>query len=188
MNYQTIYESLIHKRKLNPAEGCVEKHHIIPKSMGGGDEDENLVTLTAREHYIAHLLLAKMHANTVKFHPMLYALWMMQCSPERLDRPQIKNSRMYGWIREEFVKFQTEAQSGEKNNMFGRKWIHNPETTKNSTIPKNEPIPDGWVAGKKQKKEINPRKKYKHKRGYIMSDQGKENIRQAALKRVKKSK
>lgn len=36
-----------------------EKHHIIPRSMGGKDTKENLVVLTAREHYIAHLLLTK---------------------------------------------------------------------------------------------------------------------------------
>ena len=36
-----------------------EKHHIIPKSLGGTNEKENLVSLTAREHFICHLLLLK---------------------------------------------------------------------------------------------------------------------------------
>jgi len=36
-----------------------EIHHIIPKSLGGSDNKENLVLLTAREHYIAHWLLYK---------------------------------------------------------------------------------------------------------------------------------
>lgn len=36
-----------------------ETHHIVPKSLGGTDDKNNLVNLTAREHYIAHLLLVK---------------------------------------------------------------------------------------------------------------------------------
>lgn len=37
-----------------------EKHHIIPKSLGGGNSKSNLVTLTAKEHFVCHLLLTKM--------------------------------------------------------------------------------------------------------------------------------
>jgi hypothetical protein len=37
----------------------IEKHHIIPKSLGGTNVDINLVCLTAKEHYIIHLLLTK---------------------------------------------------------------------------------------------------------------------------------
>lgn len=39
----------------------MERHHIIPKSEGGSDDPDNLVNLTAREHYIAHLLLARIY-------------------------------------------------------------------------------------------------------------------------------
>lgn len=38
-----------------------EQHHILPRSLGGSDEKSNLVMLTAREHYIAHLLLYRMY-------------------------------------------------------------------------------------------------------------------------------
>jgi hypothetical protein len=38
-----------------------ESHHILPRSLGGADVPENLVILTAREHFVAHLLLAKMY-------------------------------------------------------------------------------------------------------------------------------
>ena len=37
----------------------IEKHHIIPKSLGGSDNLDNIVALTAREHFICHLLLTK---------------------------------------------------------------------------------------------------------------------------------
>ena len=64
MTYSAVYCALISKRLKNPItkDDCyVEKHHIIPKSEGGTDEPDNLVNLTAREHYIAHLLLAKIY-------------------------------------------------------------------------------------------------------------------------------
>jgi hypothetical protein len=36
-----------------------ERHHILPKSMGGSDHQKNLVLLTAKEHFICHWLLTK---------------------------------------------------------------------------------------------------------------------------------
>lgn len=64
MNYEKIYNSLIQSRKSrgldkSKLEGYYERHHIVPRSMGGSNEDNNLVLLTGREHYVAHLLLTK---------------------------------------------------------------------------------------------------------------------------------
>lgn len=64
MNYKKVYDQLIQKRRDNPitkADCYCELHHIVPKSEGGTDNTDNLVNLTAREHYIAHLLLAKIY-------------------------------------------------------------------------------------------------------------------------------
>jgi hypothetical protein len=36
----------------------MEQHHIVPRSNGGPDTPGNMVLLTVREHYLAHLLLA----------------------------------------------------------------------------------------------------------------------------------
>jgi hypothetical protein len=59
MNYQAIYDNLIKKSQAYLSSGYVEKHHILPKSMGGTNESTNIVKLTAREHFIAHWLLFK---------------------------------------------------------------------------------------------------------------------------------
>jgi len=48
---------------LSPGAGK-ERHHIIPKSLGGNNDHENLVVLWYREHYIAHRLLVKMIHKT----------------------------------------------------------------------------------------------------------------------------
>lgn len=55
-------------------EGYSERHHILPKSLGGSNESENLVDLTAREHYLAHKLLVKIHPEN---RAMKYALGLM---------------------------------------------------------------------------------------------------------------
>jgi hypothetical protein len=47
------------KRQINPAIGLTERHHIIPKSMGGSNERLNIAVLTIREHLIAHAFLTR---------------------------------------------------------------------------------------------------------------------------------
>ena len=63
MNYTRIYNELINHRKLIKPDGYKEAHHIIPKCMDGLDTEDNLVDLTAREHFICHYLLTKMYPN-----------------------------------------------------------------------------------------------------------------------------
>jgi hypothetical protein len=74
MNYQRIYNQIIDRAKKRELEGYKERHHIIPKCMGGSNKKENLVELTAREHYICHLLLCRIHPNSQK---LIYALTSM---------------------------------------------------------------------------------------------------------------
>jgi hypothetical protein len=64
MNYQKIYDGLIAQCQARQSlAGYKERHHIIPKSLGGSNNTSNLVDLTAREHFIAHFLLAKLHGG-----------------------------------------------------------------------------------------------------------------------------
>ena len=62
MNYKKIYNLIIEHRRNNKSTlEYSETHHIIPRSLGGNDSLENLVELSAREHYICHLLLTKIY-------------------------------------------------------------------------------------------------------------------------------
>jgi hypothetical protein len=64
VNYQKIYDDLIAKcQARQTVAGYKERHHIIPKSLGGSNDSSNLVDLTAREHFVAHFLLAKLHGG-----------------------------------------------------------------------------------------------------------------------------
>ena len=64
MNYKKIYDQLVEKCRVrgldkSALDGYFEKHHIVPRCLGGSDEDDNIVLFTAREHIIAHILLWK---------------------------------------------------------------------------------------------------------------------------------
>lgn len=75
--YTTIYYAIIEKAKaINRLDEYTEKHHIIPKSIGGANEASNLVRLTAREHFICHMLLPKMVPYEYRA-KMTYAAWAM---------------------------------------------------------------------------------------------------------------
>jgi hypothetical protein len=77
MNYKLHYDALIKKYGLkNKPDFYSERHHIVPKSMGGLDNIANLVYLTPKQHFIAHWLLWKIHRNQ----SMAHAFWMMSSS------------------------------------------------------------------------------------------------------------
>jgi len=61
MNYSKIYSRIVNAAKSREVVGYVEVHHIVPKSMGGTNSDDNLVSLTAREHFLVHWLLFKIY-------------------------------------------------------------------------------------------------------------------------------
>jgi hypothetical protein len=81
MNYEKIYNQIIENAKtLNRVKGkdmIFENHHILPKSIGGGNNKENLVLLTPKEHYICHRLLVQIYRGTNNQFKMYYAMWCM---------------------------------------------------------------------------------------------------------------
>ena len=96
MNYQYHYNRLITSRASMNNFSCAyhEKHHILPKSMGGSDEPYNIVSLTAREHFVAHWLLWRIYRNR-----KTACAFMYMCNI--LKKKGIKiSSRTYGESRE----------------------------------------------------------------------------------------
>ena len=63
MKYEKIYHDLCARGQLRPKPSISERHHIIPKCMGGSNDKSNLTNLTPREHFIAHQLLYKIYPN-----------------------------------------------------------------------------------------------------------------------------
>ena len=92
--YQKWYDQLIDRARNRTIEGYVERHHIVPKSLGGTNEKSNLVDLTAREHLIAHMLLPRFAENKA---PMWQALWCM------VHMGEVKlTGRLYEQVKIEF--------------------------------------------------------------------------------------
>jgi hypothetical protein len=148
MDYQKMYNKLIAFRQVHIPQGYVEHHHIVMRSMGGSDDDTNLVALTGREHWIAHLLLYKIYKNP----QTSYACHMMAMRCEERGIPYVRNSRMYEKIRIQCAKHiglnNSRYQAGKGNSQYGTQWICNLELNENKKILKNNPIPDGWTVGR----------------------------------------
>ena len=92
--YSKTYYNIIDRAKSRTISGYTEKHHILPKSLGGNNSKSNLVSLTAREHYICHLLLTKFTINEA-YQKMSYALHRIT----NTANVRIKSSTMYEMIR-----------------------------------------------------------------------------------------
>lgn len=97
MNYQNHYERLIEKAKNRSFSGYTERHHVIPKCMGGSNDIDNLVDLTPEEHYVAHQLLAKIYPSN---RDLVFSMHMLTFDKHgnRL------NNKMFGWVRRKMSK------------------------------------------------------------------------------------
>jgi len=92
MNYLLHYDRLITRSsKTKPLNVYTEGHHIIPKCLGGIDED-NIVYLTPEEHYVAHQLLVKMNPE---HRGLIFAAHMMTVDAHGSRA----NNKQYGWLR-----------------------------------------------------------------------------------------
>ncbi|XAO54597.1 homing endonuclease [Yersinia phage vB_YenM_P8] len=112
MNYQNIYDNLISRGQTRePLTEYKEIHHIIPRCMGGTDEKTNLVELTAREHFIAHLLLCKINPG----HFGLVSALTLMATDKAGNRI---NNKLYSFHRKLFAKANSE--------FFKEHWKNNP--------------------------------------------------------------
>lgn len=86
----------------NPEYVYYEKHHIKPRSLGGTDEEENLVLLTAREHFLAHYLLCKIYKEGPEHYKMLCS-FMYSKFGSGGQHKEIKSSRIYEKLKKEKI-------------------------------------------------------------------------------------
>jgi len=139
--YHDWYMQLCNSRqKLNRVKSknqYFESHHIIPRSLGGSNKKTNLVLLTAREHFIAHLLLTKFTTGKDR-QKMIYAFNMM-CITFK------KSSKLYQQQRKLFSELQSKNMRGSNNSMYNKK--HNDNTKKkmsNSKLGARHPKFNGY--------------------------------------------
>jgi hypothetical protein len=123
--YKQWYANITERAKNRHLDSYTESHHIVPRSLGGGDEADNLVDLTAREHFVCHWLLVKMTAGQ-EHHKMLNALRMMRAEKQGQQRYNTKiTARVYENIKQEYAKLQSKSLKGKGNGFYGK--THTPE-------------------------------------------------------------
>jgi hypothetical protein len=118
VNYKNIYENLISRAKSRYLNGYVERHHIIPKCLKGSNDSSNIVLLTPEEHYLAHLLLVKIHPHN---RSLLYAAKMMAGKG---------NNKIYGWLkrRSSELGFTKEHRENISKSLKGHVYKRKPRT------------------------------------------------------------
>ena len=77
MDYKSVYFNIINRARNRELDCYSERHHIVPRSIGGGNEDANIVRLTYREHFLAHWLLTKIYVSSLPREKMRFALGSM---------------------------------------------------------------------------------------------------------------
>lgn len=162
--YTLIYFSIIENARLRvlPKDQYKETHHIVPRSLGGGNELSNLVDLTYKEHRICHKLLVKM-TDSINRSKMSYALLFFKIdattknsliktlSDYRKDFTPITDGIIDKWIQKDMEIPQgyyygfspaTIKKHGAGNK--GKRWITDGEV---SYQIKHDTLPEGFYYG-----------------------------------------
>lgn len=159
MNYERHYNLLMLKAQAREElEGYFEVHHIMPRCLGGSDDQSNLVSLTPEEHYLAHQLLAKMHSSNPK---LLYAAIMMTGGVQR-------SNKMYGWLRRRL----SEANKGNSHALGNKMTEEQIDKWRKTRALNSKPYSEETIA-----------KMRKAKVGKPLSEAHKEALRNAAKNR-----
>jgi len=149
--YNKWYNQIVNRARNRVVEGYKEKHHILPRSLGGTDDADNLVNLTAREHFLCHWLLVKMHTGDAR-KKMISALYLMRGVNTYQDR--YINSRVYESLREEYAEYISSLNSGRVQPLEEKV-----KQVAAQTGRKRAPFSEEWRAkmAEKKKGENNPR-------------------------------
>ena len=153
MNYKLIHDSIIDRAKSRvlPKEVYTERHHIIPRCMGGSDDKSNLVDLTAKEHFIVHKLLVEIYPDS---NELVNAIWCMSNLNNSMGRNYRVGAMEYERLKSKWALILSDKMSGENNPMSGR----NPH--------------DVWVEKYGEEEADRLQKEYNKKRSITMKEKG----------------
>jgi hypothetical protein len=193
--YTKTYFNIIYRARQRKIDGYFEKHHIIPKSLGGSNKKENLINLTAREHFICHLLLIRMYTGANR-NKMIHASWAMATLENKHQERYKISSKIYKLLREQYANIKS-------NSLKGKPGIPHSEETKKKiseslTGKKRSPMSEeakkklsaslkGKNLGKVRSTEqrLAMSKKLKGKLGITHSEETKQKLREINLGKKK---
>lgn len=143
-----INRILLTRENVEDVTKYMEKHHIIPKSLNGTNENSNLIWLYPEEHYYAHKLLALENPNNKE---LQYAWWnMSHCQGRGAKREFIPSAEDYASAREKFV----EIMKGENNPYYGHSGEKSPWYGKTHSAESRAKISQARKSMKKKDKKI----------------------------------
>ncbi len=181
MNYLRIYNEIIERAKNRINVGYIEKHHIIPKSMGGTNDKDNIVELTAREHFIAHWLLYRIYPHEKS---IIYAFWMMSNRFKNFSSIAYEESKNAHSENHKKFKHSTETKKiiSEKRKEQGNNWngkTHTVESKlKMSESAKNKNMSDGAKSSRNKKMSesaLGVKKSKEHRKNIALAKAGTNN-------------
>ena len=110
--YTRWYNNIIRQAKTRTLDCYTETHHIIPRSLGGSNQKDNLVKLTAKEHFVCHHLLVYMTQGQSHYKMVFAFNRMTQCS--KTQQRFIPTARHYDIVRKMFAKSMSATLTGVK--------------------------------------------------------------------------
>jgi len=184
MDYKRQYDLLIEKaRQRGTVEGYKEKHHIIPKCMGGSNKKENLVELTAREHYVAHRLLYAQYRTR-----QMAQAWNGMCRAGKHHAGRIFSNRQYERARIAFSESQKKYKvrtTSVKWSEEHRKKLRDAQTGKKLSDETRKKI--GLAHKGKYVGEQTRKKMSEWQIGRVFSEETKRKISEAKKRKLKES-
>lgn len=190
--YTTWYNNIIQRARDRNLKPPYERHHVIPRSLGGNNFKENIVKLTAHEHFVCHLLLLKMVTGKDRA-KMVYAAWSMANQENQNQQRHKVTGRIYSILRQEFVKAQSIRTrfNNPMNNPAVRERhaeaIKKRGKTKGNTGHKRGPMPDQLkeVLRQKTKESLTPERIESIRQQQLnRTDEQKEKYKFAHSKRI----
>lgn len=113
MDYKRIYDEFIADRlnKQPSKPDYFERHHILPKSLGGGNESSNIINLTPGDHYFAHLCLAKIYGGK-QWLGVICMTKMLVSNNRAVANSMFSNRKMVNVAREKSAKHKSKEYKG----------------------------------------------------------------------------
>lgn len=180
VEYQSIIKNALHCYNENEYK---ERHHIIPKSIFNDedskilfpnikdvDDPQNLVTLSAQDHYRVHFLLVEIfrNVNVNCYIRMLYAFNFMD---NRLNG----SPKEYKKVREEFSRFMSNLLKGKPSRAKGCAWSEESKKRKSMSHPLKGKIYEEYYDYKKAK-ELKDKRKMSAT-GVVFSEERRDKLR-----------
>ena len=172
--YTNWYNSIINNAKNRTITGYTENHHIIPRSLNGTNTSENLVRLTAREHFVCHLLLTKMTVGNARY-KMNFALHMLSNVKNIVKGRYTPSSRLYEYAKKSFKEALNNVWTEEKRKKHAEKISPKVKGVKRSEASKEKMRNKIWTEKAIQSRLANCIKNAEARKGKTWSDKKRQS-------------